>query len=70
MITPQRSQAVSPLIIRHFEFTRLQNQSIVCAYEALLPVVTRRPEGPHHRPGDLRKAATRTEVLRSSATGA
>ncbi len=70
MITPQRRQSISPPVIRHFEFTRLQELSIACAYETLLPVVARRPEGPHHRPGDLRKAATRTEVLRSSATGA
>ena len=70
MIAQQRSHAVSPLIIRHFESNRLQSQSIASAYETLIPVITRRLDRAHRRPSDLHKAATSPEVLRSSATGA
>ena len=44
MITSPRGRALSTPVHRHFEFTRLQNQSLACAYEALIPLVSRRPE--------------------------
>jgi hypothetical protein len=30
-------------VIRHYVFTRLQEQSIAAAYQALIPVVSRHP---------------------------
>ena len=38
MITSARRSALSPPVIRHFEFTRLQNQLIALAYQALIPI--------------------------------
>ena len=41
MITSARRSALSPPVIRHFEFTRLQDQLIAVACQALIPVVSR-----------------------------
>jgi hypothetical protein len=70
MITSPRRRALSTPVHRRFESTRLQNQSLACAYEALIPFVSRRPEWPHDRPGDRQRAETRTENPRPSAVGA
>ena len=45
MITSPRRRALSTPVHRPFEFTRLQSQSIACAYEALIPLVSRRRNG-------------------------
>ncbi len=50
MITYSRRSTLSPPVTRHFEFTRLQNQLIALAYEALIPVVCRPLERPRPRP--------------------
>ena len=71
MTTCSRRSFLSPPVIRHFEFTRLQNQSIALAYQALIPVVSRRS-------GTAAIAITmttsrpprRTQGLRSKARGA
>ena len=49
MITSARRSALSPPVIRHFEFTRIQDQLIALAYQALIPAVSRHLEQP--RPG-------------------
>ena len=49
MIASSRRSALSPPVTRHFEFTRLQNQLIALAYQALIPVVSRRLERPRSR---------------------
>jgi hypothetical protein len=36
-----RRSALSPPIVRHFEFTRFQNQLIALAYQVLIPIVSR-----------------------------
>ena len=42
MITsPRRSALRPPVLPAHFVFTRLQEQSIAAAYQALIPVVSR-----------------------------
>ncbi len=46
MITSSRKSTLSPPVTRHFEFTRLQDQSIALAYQALIPVVSRPLERP------------------------
>ena len=51
MITSSRRRTLSLAVTRHFEFSRLQEQSIACAYEALIPVVSRRSRCPHERRG-------------------
>ena len=68
MITSPRRSALSPPVIRHFEFTRLQNQSIALAYQALIPVVSRHLERP--RSHDNEPAHTTIQGRRSKARGA
>ena len=70
MIAPSRRPACSPLVTRHFEFTRLQGRSIASAYEALIPVTSRRVERPREGRGDLRGPLTRAAHPRASSEGA
>jgi hypothetical protein len=70
MIASPRRHALSLPVTRRFEFTRLQKKIIASAYEALLPVIARRPAAVHNRPSDCPKAATRADVVRSSGAGA
>ena len=68
MITSPRRSALSPPVVRHFEFTRLQNQSIALAYQALIPVISRHLERP--RSNDTEPANTTNQGRRSKARGA
>ena len=68
MITSSRRSTLSPPVTRHFEFTRLQNQLIALAYEALIPVVCRPLERPRPRPS--RNQPTTIQSLRAKAGGA
>jgi hypothetical protein len=67
--SPRRS-ARSPLVIRHFEFSRRQNQSIALAYQALIPVVSRPLGRPRSRSHDNEPAITTIRGRRSKARGA
>ena len=40
MIAFSRRSTLSPPVTRHFEFTRLQDQLITLAYQALIPVIS------------------------------
>ena len=68
MITSARRSALSPPVIRHFEFTRLQDQLIVFAYQALIPVVSCHLEQP--RPGRGNHRPTTIQGLQSQTGGA
>ena len=68
MITSSRRSTLSPPVTRHFEFTRLQNQLLALAYQALIPVVSRPLERPRPRPS--RNQPTRIQGLQSKAGGA
>jgi hypothetical protein len=68
MITSPRRSVLSPPVVRHFEFTRLQNQSIALAYQALIPVVSRHLERP--RSHDTEPSHTTNQGRRSKAGGA
>jgi hypothetical protein len=70
MISSQRRHASCPLINRHFEFTRLQKQIIASAYEALVPIVGRRAGAEQKRREGHSTATTRSDLRRSSGTGA
>jgi hypothetical protein len=70
MMTSSRMRAFGLAVTRHFEVARLQEQSIACAYEALIPVVARRPQDPRQPQGDLPRATVQTEFPPSSAAGA
>ena len=66
-ISPRRP-TLSPPVIRHFEFTRLQDQLIALAYQALIPVVSRPLEQP--RPGRGNHRPTTIQGLQSKTGGA
>ena len=68
MTTSARRSALSPPVIRHFEFTRLQDQLIALAYQALIPVVSRHLEQP--RPGRGNHRPTTIQGLQSKTGGA
>ncbi len=44
MIATSRRSASRPAVSRQYEFSRLHDQTLACAYEALIPVVSRRLE--------------------------
>jgi hypothetical protein len=70
MITSSRRRVLSTAVTRHFEVSRLQEQSIACAYESLIPVVSSRPQSPRKQQGDLPRATIRTDGPQSSTAGA
>ena len=70
MNTYPRRPALSPPVVRHFEFTRLQNQSIALAYHALIPVVSRHLQRPRSRRNDDVSATATARDFRSTAEGA
>ena len=68
MIAISRKSTLNPPVTRRFEFTRLQNQLIALAYQALIPVVSRRLERP--RPGHGNHRPTTVQGLQSKTRGA
>jgi hypothetical protein len=70
MIATSRKSTLSPPVSRRFEFTRLQNQSIALAYQALIPVVSRHLERLGPRSNDNEPATTTIPGFRSKARGA
>jgi hypothetical protein len=46
MIATSRRFTSNPTIARRYELSRLQDQTLASAYEALIPVVSRRLERP------------------------
>jgi hypothetical protein len=68
MNTSARRSSLSPPVTRRFEFSRLQDQLIALAYQALIPVVSRPLEQPRPRPG--RNQPTTIHSFQSKAGGA
>ena len=68
MIASTRRSNLRPPVTREFEFTRIQDQLIVLAYQALIPVISR----PAHRRRRklVRDQPTSAPGLRSKARGA
>jgi hypothetical protein len=69
MITSQRRPALSPPITRHFESTRTHKQSTECAYQILVPFLSRHSGRPRPRADDTTAEAT-IQGPRSKAEGA
>jgi hypothetical protein len=70
MIAKSRRSVSRPAVSRQYEFSRLHNQTLAYAYEALIPVVARCPERlqPARREG---KSTPMVDRFRhSSAAGA
>ena len=59
MIPSSRRSALSPPVVRRFEFTRLQNQLIALAYQALIPVISQTLQRPRGGLGRNRPATVR-----------
>ncbi len=70
MITSTQRQSISPSVTRHFSFTRLQDQLIARAYQALIPVVSRPGDRPRFRRGDDAPVTVTFQGFRSKAEGA
>jgi hypothetical protein len=60
----------SPRVTRQYQPSRLQDQSLIGAYERVIPIVARRRAAATHCPCDPRRAAVRVGPSRSSAAGA
>ena len=69
MITSTRRQTLSPTVTRHFSFTRLHDQFIARAYQALIPVVSRSLERPPSRRRNNESLAMASRDLRLKARG-
>jgi hypothetical protein len=65
MITSIRRQTLSSSVTRHFSFTRLQDQLIARAYQALIPVISR----PLDRPRPSRNHPTTVPTFQSRTGG-
>ena len=70
MITSSRRRVLGVAVTRHYEVSRLQEQSIACAYEALMPVISSRSRCPHKHRGDFPRATIQTESPQSLPVGA
>ena len=70
MITSTRRQTLRSSVTRHFSFTRLQDQLIARAYQALIPLVSRPLERPPMRRPDNKPVTMASRDLRSKAEGA
>jgi hypothetical protein len=70
MNTSPRRPTPSPPVTRHFEFTRLQDQLIARAYQALLPIVSLPLERPRDQNGGDEPPTTVFRDFRSKAEGA
>jgi hypothetical protein len=69
MIALSRTSKFTLTISRQFEFSRLQDQTLACAYEALIPVVSRRPERFQTRRSNARIVPPVARSHRPSAVG-
>jgi hypothetical protein len=68
MTTSLRRSTLSPPVVRHFEFTRFQNQLIALAYRVLIPVVSR--DLARSQPRSRRNQPTTIQSFPSKAGGA
>ncbi len=70
MIATSRKSILNPPVTRRFEFTRLQQQSIALAYQALIPVVSHHLKRPGSRSNDNELVTTTIPGLQSKVRGA
>ena len=70
MIATSRRSASKLAISRQYEFSRLQDQTLASAYEALIPVISRRLERPHVSGHAAQFTPTRKLVRQPSTAGA
>jgi hypothetical protein len=70
MIATSRKSTFPSLISRQFEFSRLQDQRLACAYEALIPVLPGRVERTEPRRSNAGISERGIGATRPSAMGA
>lgn len=70
MITSSRRRSLSHRITRHFEFTRIEEQLLAAAYQALIPIVSRPLKDPRSGCRPEKATAAMMHSGRSKAGGA
>lgn len=70
MIAISRKSSSTLTISRQYEFSRLQDQTLACAYEVLIPVVSRHLESFPPRQHNDQISGTMTKSHQRSAIGA
>jgi hypothetical protein len=70
MIAPSRRSRNTLAISRQYESSRVQDQMLASAYEALIPVVSRHPKRLPHRRDDREVFDGAHSSLQRSAAGA
>lgn len=60
----------SRTISRQYEFSRLQDPTLACAYEVLIPVISRQIANPRAQRDDIHATGTNTTSHQPSALGA
>ena len=67
MIATSRKSASRPAVSREYEFSRLQNETLASAHEALIPVVSQRRGSGPRRPDEGEVLTTVYRAPRSVA---
>jgi len=70
MIATSRKSSSRPAISRRYEFSRLEDQMLASAYEALIPAVTRRPQCVSRRRDSCEASANVRRSQERSVAGA
>jgi hypothetical protein len=70
MIANSGKSSSTPTISWQYEFSRLQDKTLVCVYEALIPVVSRHFESSPPRQHDDKIAGTMPNSYQRSVIGA
>jgi hypothetical protein len=70
MSATSRKSTCTPAISRQFEFSRLHDQMLASAYEALIPVVSRQPVCDAHQRDERETSNSTFRSSRRSVAGA
>jgi hypothetical protein len=70
MSTSPRSPVSDPLVTRRYDPSRIHKESIVSAYDRLLPIISRRLGPPQSHSGESGRAETQVGKPKSSVVGA
>jgi hypothetical protein len=70
MIATSKKSSSTRTISRQYQFSRLQEHTIACAYEKLIPIVFRRTTSLPHQHAAIETVRTKTNSRQSSVAGA
>lgn len=69
MSSSPRRPAPTPIIARQYDPSRFQHESLVSAYERLIPIISRSLRAPHSNCGDHGRNIGRVREPRSLGAG-